>query len=98
MVTTADLSSGGRSTAVVSHGEAVFLASDLPTVASDRTYQLWVMSSDRARSVGLLGRGNSAQVLVPGVRPGDQIGVTLEPAGGSPQPTTAPLVAIPVAS
>jgi anti-sigma-K factor RskA len=97
-VTTADLAAGGRGTAVVSNGEAVFLASDLPSVASDRTYQLWVMSPGTARSVGLLGRGHSAQVLVPAVRPGDTLGITLEPAGGSPQPTTPPLVTIPVSS
>ena len=96
LVATADLTSGGRSTAVVSHGEAVFLAGDLPTVASDRTYQLWVISPGHTRSAGLLGRGDSAQALVPAVRPGDTLGVTVEPAGGSPQPTTAPLVAIPL--
>jgi anti-sigma factor RsiW len=97
-VTTADLTSGGRGTVVVAHGQAVFLASDLPSVAADRTYQLWVMSPGSARSAGLLGRGSSAQVLVAAVGPGDSLGVTLEPARGSPQPTTAPLVAIPVGS
>ncbi|MCU1667973.1 MAG: hypothetical protein JWP40_900 [Blastococcus sp.] len=97
-VTTADLASGGRGTVVESHGQAVFLASDLPSVASARTYQLWVMSPGHARSAGLLGRGKSAQVLVPAVGPGDSVGVTVEPAGGSPQPTTAPLVTIPVGS
>lgn len=97
-VTTADLTSGGRGTAVVSHGQAVFLASDLPSVASDRAYQLWVMSPGATRSAGLLGSGHSAQVLVPSVGPGNLLGVTLEPSGGSRQPTTAPLVTIPVGS
>jgi anti-sigma-K factor RskA len=97
-VTTAELTSGGHGTAVASHGEAVFLASGLPSVAADRTYQLWVMSPGHTRSAGLLGRGHSAQVLVPGVRPGDLLGVTVEPEGGSPAPTTAPLVTIPVGS
>jgi anti-sigma-K factor RskA len=97
-VTTEQLTSGGHGTAVASHGQAVFLASGLPSVGSDRTYQLWVMSPGHTRSAGLLGRGNSAQVLVPGVRPGDALGVTVEPAGGSPAPTPAPLVTIPVGS
>jgi anti-sigma-K factor RskA len=96
LVTTADLTSGGRSTAVASHGKAVFLADDLPLVASDRTYQLWVISPGHTSSAGLLGRGHTAQVLVPAVQPGDTLGVTVEPAGGSPQPTTAPLVALPL--
>jgi anti-sigma-K factor RskA len=95
-VTTADVTSGGRGTLVVSDGQAVFLASDLPEVAADRTYQLWVISPGHARSAGLLGRGHSAQQLVPTVGPGDSLGLTVEPAGGSPQPTSAPLVAIPV--
>lgn len=98
VVTTKDFASGGRGTAVVSNGEAVFLATDLPSVAPDRTYQLWVMSPGSTRSAGLLGRGSGAQLLVPTVRPGEALGVTLEPAGGSPQPTTAPLVTIPVTS
>jgi anti-sigma-K factor RskA len=82
----------------VSNGKAVFLATGLPPVASDRTYQLWVMAPGHTTSVGLLGRGQSAQRLVPDVAPGDTIGVTVEPAGGSRQPTTSPLVAIPVRS
>jgi anti-sigma factor RsiW len=98
VVRTADLNSGGRGTAVVADGEAVFLASDLPSVASDRTYQLWVVSPGHTRSAGLLGRGSSAQVLVPRVGPGDAFAVTVEPGAGSPQPTTAPLVTIPVGS
>ena len=97
-VTTADLSSGGRGTVVESNGKAVFLASGLPPVASDHTYQLWVMAPGHATSVGLLGRGQSAQQLVPAVAPGDTIGVTVEPAGGSKQPTTSPLVTIPIGS
>jgi len=95
-VRTAQLASGGRSTAVVAGGEAVFLASGLPGVASDRAYQLWVMSPGSTRSAGLLARGSSAQVLVPKIRPGDTLGVTVEPAGGSRQPTTTPVVTIPI--
>jgi anti-sigma-K factor RskA len=97
-VRTASLADGGRGTAVVSEGEAVFLASDLPSVAPDRTYQLWIISPGSTTSAGLLGRGHAAQLLVPAVRPGDAIGVTVEPAGGSAQPTTPPLVTIPVSS
>lgn len=97
-VTTADLTSGGRGTVVVSDGRAVFLASDLPPVASGHTYQLWVMAPGHTTSVGLFGSGPSVQRLVPAVAPGDSIGVTVEPAGGSRQPTTSPLVAIPIRS
>jgi len=33
---------------------------------------------------------------VPKIRPGDTLGVTVEPAGGSRQPTTTPVVTIPI--
>lgn len=98
VVTTGALTSGGRGTAVVSGSRAVFLASGLPSVAADRTYQLWVMGPNPTRSAGLLGRAGSAQLLVEQLGPGDQLGVTLEPAGGSAQPTTTPLVTLPVGS
>jgi anti-sigma-K factor RskA len=96
VLTTANLTSGGRGTAVVSGSRAVFLASGLASVPSNRTCQLWVMSPGSTRSAGLLGRGSSAQALVPNIRAGDRLGVTVEPAGGSRQPTTAPLVTLPI--
>jgi anti-sigma-K factor RskA len=98
VVTTATLTSGGRGTALVSGSEALFFAGDLPTVASDRTYQLWVMSPSSTRSAGLLGRGSSAQMLVRGLRDGDALGVTVEPSGGSTQPTSTELVKLPIGS
>jgi len=35
-------------------------------------------------------------VLATGVTSGDRIGITVEPAGGTSSPTTAPVIAIPV--
>ena len=50
-----------------------------------------------ARSEGLLTQpGQTNQVLASGVRPGDRIGITVEPAGGTSRPTTTPLVAVPL--
>jgi anti-sigma-K factor RskA len=37
-------------------------------------------------------------VLASGLLAGDKIGVTVEPAGGTAQPTTSPIVVIPTAS
>jgi anti-sigma-K factor RskA len=36
-------------------------------------------------------------VLAAGLAVGDRAGVTVEPAGGSAQPTTTPILAIPLA-
>jgi anti-sigma-K factor RskA len=90
---------GGTVTAVISphDGEAVVTASGMPTPTDARVYQLWVISPAGARSVGLL-PGSSARAAAPvlagDVQPGDQLAVTIEPAGGTKQPTTTPIVSI----
>jgi len=56
-----------------------------------------VMSRSGARSAGLLARGRQpGPLLAPGVVPGDRIGITVEPAGGKPRPTTPPVVVMPL--
>jgi anti-sigma-K factor RskA len=42
-------------------------------------------------------RDGSGQSLVSGVSNGDAVAISVEPAGGSKQPTTTPIVAVPVA-
>jgi anti-sigma-K factor RskA len=94
---------GGTVTAVMSlrQEEAVVTTSDLPALPGTRVYQLWVMtSSGAAKSAGLLAftsPGSTTPVLADGVLPGDRLGITVEPAGGTPQPTTTPVVVMPVA-
>lgn len=71
-------------------GGAVFRASDLPLVAEDRTYQLWLIGDEGPVSAGLFRPDPSGEaiVLLEGeVSPGLVVGLTEEPAGGSPQPT-----------
>ena len=40
---TGEPSTGGSASAIVAGGRAVFAASDLPALPSDRDYQLWVL-------------------------------------------------------
>lgn len=93
---------GGRVTAVMSlrEHEAVVTAAGMPAPPGTRVYQLWVMSSSgAARSAGLLtitSAGSATPVLAAGVLPGDRLGITVEPAGGTKQPTTTPVVIMPV--
>ena len=80
-------------TAVISprDREAVITTADMPTPADAKVYQLWVISAAGARSAGLLpgsGAGVTSPVLATGVRPGDRLAITVEPAGGTSQPTT----------
>jgi len=93
-------SAGGTVTVVVSADRqaAVVSAAGMRSLPAAQTYQLWVMGPHgSARSVGLMsGTGRAGPVLASGVEPGDQIGITVEPAGGTSSPTTAPVIAVPV--
>ena len=62
-------------------------------VTSSRVYQVWVMSPSGARSAGLM---HGSSLLASAVRPGDRIGITVEPAGGTARPTTTPVAVLPV--
>ena len=86
---------GGNVTVVTSAAlrEAVVSTSGMASLPSGRVYQVWVMSPSGARSAGLM-QGSS--LLASAVRPGDQIGITVEPAGGTARPTTTPVAVIPV--
>jgi anti-sigma-K factor RskA len=88
---------GGSVTVVVSarQQEAVVTAAGMPSLPSARAYQVWVISPAGARSAGVLaGAGRTSELLAAGVRPGDRIGITVEPAGGTSRPTTSPIVVV----
>lgn len=72
-----------------SQGKAVFVGQRLPATDAEHVLQLWVLDGG-ARSVGII-RGSTA-LLATGVRPGAKLGVTVEPEGGSKQPTTSPVM------
>ena len=87
----------GAVTVVVSaeQREAVVTTSGMPSLPASRVYQVWVMDSAGARSVGLLARTTRvSELLASGVRAGDRIGITVEPAGGSRRPTTTPVAVL----
>jgi anti-sigma-K factor RskA len=94
-----DLTGGGRVTLVVSDTEdaGVVVLADAPPPGPDRAYQLWLVPAGSVTpvSAGLLEAGRSAATeLIEGVRGRAAFAVSLEPAGGSPQPSTTPLVGI----
>jgi anti-sigma-K factor RskA len=90
---------GGSATVVVSKRlhELVFTVRGLPTLADSRVYQLWVMGPSVTTSVGLVQytAGRTTPILAGKLAAGDRVGVTVEPAGGTKQPTTKPIVVIP---
>jgi anti-sigma-K factor RskA len=93
-VETTRTSAGGNVTVVTSAAlrEAVVSASGMASLPSSRVYQVWVLSPSGARSAGLM-HGSS---VLAAVRPGDRIGITVEPAGGTARPTTTPVAVLPV--
>ena len=94
-VETARTSAGGSVTVVTSAAlrEAVVSSSGMASLPSSRVYQVWVMSRSGARSAGLM---HGSSLLASAVRPGDRIGITVEPAGGTARPTTTPVAVLPV--
>jgi hypothetical protein len=92
---------GGTVTVVSSAArrQIVVTTRGLPPQRAGKVYQLWLIGTNgnRIRSEGLLGlhNGRAGPVLITGVLPGDIFGITLEPPGGSVQPTVRPFVAVP---
>jgi anti-sigma-K factor RskA len=83
----------GHATLVVSRSrnQAVLLAADLPALDAGHVYQVWLIGTGGAHSAGLMQPESPGRMrpmladLLPDV---DRIGITVEPAGGSPGPTT----------
>lgn len=85
----------GRMTAVMSPSkdQMLLLADDLPEPPSSRDYQVWMVGEDTVRSAGLLRpQGGQAILEVSGIGATEQIAVTVEPDGGSAEPTTPPVM------
>lgn len=76
---------------------AVLVTEDLPGAPDGEDYQLWFVHEDgTAVSAGLMPREGD-QVALEGAPAGAvAVGVTVEPAGGSEQPTSDPIVAVPL--
>ncbi|WP_052852848.1 anti-sigma factor [Streptomyces avicenniae] len=94
-VTTGPLPGGGSATVVVSASadRAAFAVSGLAAPPPGKVYQLWFDEDGRMRPAGLLDPAADGEtVLMDGALGGASgMGVTLEPDGGSPQPTSDPL-------
>lgn len=94
----ADVTGGGRAVAVVGDEGAFFTVRDLPDLGGDQDYQLWVIDDGGPTSAGIVeARGGLASTELDQVPDGAVLAMTVEPAGGSAQPTTTPIVAMPPA-
>ncbi|MGW8987677.1 anti-sigma factor [Streptomyces parvus] len=90
-----ELTGGARGTVVVSQSQnrAVFLASGMAPPPSGKVYQIWFNDEGTMRSAGLMDpKASDDAVLLNGpVGQASGMGITVEPAGGSAEPTSDPV-------
>jgi anti-sigma-K factor RskA len=75
--------------------KAAVITHDLPQLAEDRDYELWLISDAGAQPAGLIPGEETGAVsmnVLGGLSDATHLGITVEPAGGSPQPTTDPIM------
>lgn len=77
-------------------GKAVVTASGMPRLPSARTYQMWWLGPAAPRSAGTMNPSKGGPAVAAGLGGARRIGVTIEPAGGSPRPSGAPILTLAV--
>ena len=93
---TGAVAGGGTVTIVMSHARhaLVFTAADLRALPASRGYELWLIGPAGDRPVTMLRPGRHdmiGPVIASGLKAGDHLALTAEPAGGSARPT-APMM------
>jgi anti-sigma-K factor RskA len=77
-----------------SEDSAVIFAKDLPRPADGKVYQVWMIDDNGPTSQGTFETGG--EMIMDGVAGADRVAVTVEPKGGSQQPTSVPVATIEV--
>ncbi|MFH5208629.1 anti-sigma factor domain-containing protein [Antrihabitans sp. NCIMB 15449] len=95
------LTVGGTATVVYSkeNDAAVVLLDDLQKPAPNAAYQMWLVEGTNAKSAGVIAPeavGTRTQV-VRDIGAATTLAFTIEPSGGSDQPTSTPFAALPLA-
>ena len=92
---TGEVRGGGTVTIVMSHSmrELVFTAAALHALPASRGYELWLIGPAGDRAVIMLPparHGMTGPVVASGLRPGDHLALTAEPASGAAHPAGRP--------
>ncbi|MBT1632963.1 MULTISPECIES: anti-sigma factor [Curtobacterium] len=102
--TTTKVAGGGSATVVWSNdlGKSAVILDGVEQAPKGKTYELWYIGSEEQggtiKSAGLVdgaADGVHSAVLKGAMSEGATIGMTVEPEGGSEQPTTSPIMAVP---
>ncbi|MDQ5819324.1 MAG: anti-sigma factor [Actinomycetota bacterium] len=87
---------GARAELVTLEGDrAVLVVEDMPPVPEGKTYQIWVIEDEVPKPGGLFepNQDSVAAVVERPLSGGEVVAVTVEPEGGSPKPTSDPMLA-----
>lgn len=91
---------GSRATVVLSRteGRAVILTEDMQLAPAGKVYALWLQSpAGDMVPAGLMPDDPDATVVLDGdASEATAVGITVEPDGGSPEPTTSPIAVFPL--
>jgi anti-sigma-K factor RskA len=82
-----------RIVASPSHDAAVVMGTGLKQLDDGHVYQVWGMRDGQAHSLGVLGHG-AGMVFVKSLGTNEAFAVTVEPDGGSAEPTTPPVASM----
>jgi len=92
---TVRVSTGGTATLIwaASLKRSAIVVQGIDRLPSGKTYELWYIDASGATPAGTFDADGASQtvVLTGAMKPGDSVGVTVEPSGGSPSPTTQPI-------
>ncbi|MFD4366697.1 anti-sigma factor domain-containing protein [Rhodococcus sp. NPDC058521] len=94
------IETGGNATLVYSKetNAAMLVMNDVTPPESGSVYQMWLIGdSENPESVGIMDQqavGSSTTAVIENLDQAQKLGFTVEPTGGSPQPTSDPFAAI----
>ena len=100
--TTLDVPGGGTATTVYSPSEdaAVLTMNNVTPPSPDTVYQMWLVENDTTMTpAGTMSPSDvkpTTQVVLDGIGSNTKLAFTVEPPGGSPQPTGQPFAMIPL--
>jgi anti-sigma-K factor RskA len=97
-----DIPGGGTATVVFSREKnaGVLVMNNVTPPQAGTVYQMWLINDDGPHSAGVMDAqavAPSTTAVLPHLDGSSTLAFTIEPPGGSPQPTTKPFAALPLA-
>ena len=95
---TVAVSTGGTATLIWSASlkRSALVVHGIDVLPGGKTYELWYIGKNGATAAGTFDASGAVQsiALTGDLKPGDSVGVTIEPSGGSDQPTSTPIAVV----